>query len=285
MLANNRVRIVGAAIAVLIAASPFQARDATELIECDYDELTVHLAIEPGGETTHPEAPENLAFNWEIGDENSAQTAFGQAAHRIELEVLDNRIIVNSIEPRDCYAEWKNNRLHVWVNGQGVWGVKTRISKALNLNENQVLVTNPDVGGGFGMKAMMYPETYLCAKAAMLLSRPVHWMSERTEAMLSDNAGRDLVSNAELAFDKNYKIMAYRVNTVCNLGAYNSQFAQPIQSELFSKVLMGNYDVQTSCLNVKGVYTNTTQVDAYRVLAARKLFMCSSAQSIERRAI
>ena len=100
------------------------------------------------------------------------------------------------------------------------------------------------------MKAMMYPETYLCAQAAMLLSRPVHWMSERTEAMFSDNAERDLVSNAELAFDKIFKIIAYRVNTVCNLGAYNSQFAQPIQSELFSKVLMGTYDVQTSWLNV-----------------------------------
>ena len=111
-------------------------------------------------------------------------------------------------------------------------------------------VKNPDVGGDFGMKAMMYPETYLCAQAAMLSSRPVHWMSERTEAMLSDNAERDLVSNAELAFDKIFKIIAYRVNTVCNLGAYNSQFAQPIQSELFSKVLMGTYDVQTSWLNV-----------------------------------
>ncbi|MAT88067.1 MAG: xanthine dehydrogenase [Aestuariivita sp.] len=264
MLADKRVRFVGEAIAAIIADTPAQARDAGELIECDYDELPVHLALAPGGETIHPEAPENLAFDWGIGDVNATQTAFEQATHRIALEVLDNRIIVNSIEPRGCYAEWNDNRIHVCVNGQGVWGAKRNIAKALNLNEDQVRVTNPDVGGGFGMKAMMYPETYLCAHAAMLLSRPVHWMSERTEAMLSDNAGRDLVSNAELAFDDNYKIIAYRVNTVCNLGAYNSQFAQPIQSELFSKVLMGTYDVQTSWLNVKGVYTNTTQVDAYR---------------------
>jgi carbon-monoxide dehydrogenase large subunit len=264
MLANKRVRFVGEAIAFIVAGTPAQARDAAELIGCDYDELPVHLAIAPGGKTIHPEAPNNLAFDWGMGDAKATQTAFDQAAHRIALEVVDNRIIVNSIEPRGCYAEWNDNRIHVCVNGQGVWGAKTSIAKALNLNEGQVRVTNPDVGGGFGMKAMMYPETYLCAHAAMLLSRPVHWMSERTEAMLSDNAGRDLVSLAELAFDKEYKITAYRVSTVCNLGAYNSQFAQPIQSELFSKVLMGTYDVQTSWLNVKGVYTNTTQVDAYR---------------------
>jgi carbon-monoxide dehydrogenase large subunit len=264
MLANKRVRFVGEAIAFIVAGTPAQARDAAELIECDYDELPVHLAIAPGGKTIHPEAPNNLAFDWGMGDAKATQTAFDQATHRIALEVVDNRIIVNSIEPRGCYAEWNDNRIHVCVNGQGVWGAKTSIAKALNLNEGQVRVTNPDVGGGFGMKAMMYPETYLCAHAAMLLSRPVHWMSERTEAMLSDNAGRDLVSLAELAFDKEYKITAYRVSTVCNLGAYNSQFAQPIQSELFSKVLMGTYDVQTSWLNVKGVYTNTTQVDAYR---------------------
>ena len=264
MLANKRVRFVGEAIAVIVAETPAQARDAAELIECEYDELPVHLAIAPGGETIHSEAPENLAFDWGVGDVKATQTAFDQAAHSIALKVVNNRIIVNSIEPRGCYAEWDGNRIHVCVNGQGVWGAKTRIAKVLNLKEDQVRVTNPDVGGGFGMKAMMYPETYLCAHAAMLLSRPIYWISERTEAMLSDNAGRDLVSVAELAFDKDYKITAYRVNTVCNLGAYNSQFAQPIQSELFSKVLMGTYDVQTSWLNVKGVYTNTTQVDAYR---------------------
>ena len=264
ILANKRVRFVGEAIAVIVAETPAQARDAAELIECEYDELPVHLAIAPGGETIHSEAPENLAFDWGVGDVKATQTAFDQAAHSIALKVVNNRIIVNSIEPRGCYAEWDGNRIHVCVNGQGVWGAKTRIAKVLNLKEDQVRVTNPDVGGGFGMKAMMYPETYLCAHAAMLLSRPIYWISERTEAMLSDNAGRDLVSVAELAFDKDYKITAYRVNTVCNLGAYNSQFAQPIQSELFSKVLMGTYDVQTSWLNVKGVYTNTTQVDAYR---------------------
>jgi carbon-monoxide dehydrogenase large subunit len=235
MLANKRVRFVGEAIAFIVAGTPAQARDAAELIECDYDELPVHLAIAPGGKTIHPEAPNNLAFDWGMGDAKATQTAFDQAAHRIALEVVDNRIIVNSIEHRGCYAEWNDNRIHVCVNGQGVWGAKTSIAKALNLNEGQVRVTNPDVGGGFGMKAMMYPETYLCAHAAMLLSRPVHWMSERTEAMLSDNAGRDLVSLAELAFDKEYKITAYRVNTVCNLGPIIPSLRSLFKASCFPK--------------------------------------------------
>ncbi|MEL6806976.1 MAG: molybdopterin cofactor-binding domain-containing protein, partial [Pseudomonadota bacterium] len=127
-----------------------------------------------------------------------------------------------------------------------------------------IRVTNPDTGGGFGMKGMMYPEYFVLAHAARDLKRPVRWMSERTEAMLSDNAGRDLTSLTELAFDENNKITAYRVFTEANMGAYNSGFAQAIQTSLFSKVLMGVYDVQTTYLHSVGYYTNTTQVDAYR---------------------
>jgi len=114
------------------------------------------------------------------------------------------------------------------------------------------------------MKAFTYPEYYMVAAAAKALNRPVRWMSERTEAMLSDNAGRDLVSVAELAFDADYKITAYRIKSICNMGAYNSAYAQFIQTELFAKVLMGVYDVQTTWMNAIGIYTNTTQVDAYR---------------------
>lgn len=142
--------------------------------------------------------------------------------------------------------------------------IKRHLSEILGLEPDQVRVTNPDVGGGFGMKSMSYPESFAVAHAARVLDRPVRWMSERTEAMLSDNAGRDLVHDVALAFDADNKILAYRVDTRCNLGAYNSQFGQPIQTDLFSKVLMGVYDVQTTYLHVEGYYTNTTQVDAYR---------------------
>ncbi|NNK77721.1 MAG: molybdopterin-dependent oxidoreductase, partial [Litoreibacter sp.] len=129
---------------------------------------------------------------------------------------------------------------------------------------SDVRVTNPDVGGGFGMKGFDYPEYFVIAHAARVLNRPVRWQAERTESMLTDNSGRDLVSTAELAFDENYKITAYRVYALSNMGAYNSGYGQFIQSDLAAKVLMGPYDVQTAHFRNVGVYTNTTQVDAYR---------------------
>ncbi|PJE36372.1 xanthine dehydrogenase [Pseudooceanicola lipolyticus] len=263
-LAKGRVRFVGEAIACVVAETLDQARDAAELIEFDYDELPAKLDIGPGGETLHDAAPDNLAYDFGIGDEAATQAAFEAAARTVSLEVGDNRIIVNAMEPRGCYAEWDGTRLHLAFGGQGVWGGKSMLSAAFGLDPENVRVTNPDVGGGFGMKAMVYPEYIPVAQAARALGRPVRWMADRTESMLSDNGGRDLVSLAELAFDENNKITAYRVTTRSNLGAYNSNFGQIIQSNLFARVLMGTYDVQTAWLNARGYYTNTVQVDAYR---------------------
>lgn len=264
MLAKGKVRFVGEPVAVVIAETMDQARDAAELIELDVDELPAHMGMARGGEALHGEAPENLAFDWGLGDEDATQKAFDSAARTVALEVGDNRIIVNSLEPRGCYAEWDDGKLHVSNNGQGVWVHKDNLKRVFGLDDEQVRVTNPDTGGGFGMKGMAYPEYFSVAQAARVVGRPVRWMSDRTEAMLSDNGGRDLTSLAELAFDENNKITAYRVSTKCNLGAYNSQFGQPIQTTLFSRVLMGVYEVQTTWLQVKGYYTNTVQVDAYR---------------------
>ena len=243
LLAQNRVRFAGEAVAVVIAESLELARDAAEQIMVDYDELPVHLSLQAGGEPLHNEALENRAFDWGFGTKDATEAAFDKAAHRVRLRIDDNRVIVNALEPRGCFAEWDGNRLHLSVNGQGVWNQKNRLVDMLGLTPEQVRVTNPDVGGGFGMKAMSYPEYYVVAHAAIQLGRPVHWMSDRSEAMLSANAGRDLVSTAELAFDSNYKMTGYRVHSLCNMGAYNSHYAQPIQTELFSKVLTGAYDV------------------------------------------
>ena len=264
LLAEGRVRFVGEPVAIVFAETLAQARDAAEAIVLDIDELPVKLDLAPGGEALHAEAPDNRAFDWGLGDQAAVAAALSAAAHVVRLRVEDNRVIVNAMEPRGCFAEWDGQRLHLSVNGQGVWGPKGQLAKILSLDPADVRVTNPDVGGGFGMKAMTYPEYFLCAHAAMVLGRPIRWMSDRTEAMLSDNAGRDLWHEVALAFDNNLKITAYQVETKCNLGAYNSQFGQPIQTQLFSRVLMGVYDVQTTWLQVEGYYTNTTQVDAYR---------------------
>jgi len=264
MLARGKLRYVGEPVALVVADTLDQARDAAELIELDYEDLPAKMDLAPGGAAVHDTVPDNRAFDWGMGDEAATAAAFKAAARVVSLDVSDNRVIVNSMEPRGCYAEWEGPKLHVAINAQGVWVHKAQMKTAFGLEDAQIRVTNPDVGGGFGMKSMGYPEPFLCAQAARALGKPVRWMSERTEAMLSDNGGRDLTSLAELAFDENNRITAYRVRTKCNLGAYNSQFGQPIQTQLFSRVLMGVYDVQTTWLQVEGYYTNTVQVDAYR---------------------
>jgi len=264
VLAESRVRFVGEAVALIVADTLEAARDAAELVEMDVAEQPVALSLSPGGPTIHPEAPANRAFDYGIGHEAETEAALAAAAHVVRLEVIHNRVIVNPMEPRAAWADWSDGRLHLCVNGQGVWTQKKELARMLGLPEDSVRVTNPDVGGGFGMKAMTYPEYVVLAQAARMLGRPVRWMAERGESMLTDNAGRDLIARAEMGFDADLRITAYRVTVLSNLGAYNSQYGQPIQSELFSKVLTGLYDIPHAWLNTIGTFTNTAPVDAYR---------------------
>jgi carbon-monoxide dehydrogenase large subunit len=264
VLADGRVRFVGEAVACIVAETRAQAVDAAEAVELDIDDLPVKLDLAPGGATIHPEAPANVAYDWGLGDAAAVEAAFAAAAHVVRLRVEHNRILVNAMEPRGAFAEWDGARLHLCVNGQGVWNQKAQLAAQLGLPPDRVRVTNPDVGGGFGMKAMAYPEYVVISAAARMLGAPVRWMSERTEAMLTDNAGRDLVSEAALAFDADLRIAAYHVDILSNLGAYNSQFGQPIQSEVSARVLTGVYAIPRALVRARGIYTNTTQVDAYR---------------------
>ena len=264
ILAEGRVRFVGDPVAFVVADSLAQAKDAAELITLEIETLPVKLDLAPGGTMIHPEAPENVVYDFTMGDLAATEAALARAAHVITHTSHDNRIIVGSLEPRGCYAELVEGRLHLAFNGQGVWGAKGDLVRWFNLTPEEVRVTNPDVGGGFGMKAMGYPEHFLVALAARSLGRPVRWMSERTEAMLSDNAGRDLDVTTTLGFDADLKLVAFRTDSLSNMGAYISQFGQNIQSSLYSKVLTGTYDVQTYHFRNRGVFTNTTQVDAYR---------------------
>ncbi|PJF08758.1 xanthine dehydrogenase family protein molybdopterin-binding subunit [Pseudorhodobacter sp. MZDSW-24AT] len=264
VLARGRVRHVGEAVVMIVAESEAEAQEAAEAVGLAVAALPVKLDVAEGGALLHDAAPANRAYLWEIGDAEAVTAAFDAAAHRVQLEVVHNRIIVNALEPRGCFATWEAGRLHLCVNGQGVWTQRNELARMLGLSRDAVRVTNPDVGGGFGMKAMTYPEYVCVAAAARALGRPVRWVATRGESMLSDNAGRDLVAVAELAFDAGLRVTGYRVNLVSNLGAYNSQYGQPIQSELFSKVLTGVYDIKAAHLRAVGVYSNTTPVDAYR---------------------
>ncbi|MEQ8367746.1 MAG: xanthine dehydrogenase family protein molybdopterin-binding subunit [Roseicyclus sp.] len=264
ILAKGRVRFVGDPVAFIVADTLEQAKDAAELIVLDVDDRPAKLDIAPGGEVIHDEAPDNVAYDFAMGDGAVADAAMATAAHVVTHTSYDNRVIANSIEPRGCYAEMDGDRLHLAVNGQGVWGTKTDVAQFFGWPEDRVRVTNPDVGGGFGMKAMGYPEYLLTAFAAEKLGRPVRWMSDRTEAMLSDNSGRDLHVTTTLGFDADLKLVAFKCDSVSNLGAYVSGFGMGIQSSLYSKVLTGTYDVQAYHFRNRGVFTNTTQVDAYR---------------------
>ena len=264
LLAGDRVCFVGQPVAMVVADTAAQARDAAEMIDLDLDPLPVHLALEPGGPQIHPEAPENIAYDWAIGDEQAVEAAFARAARRVAITVEQPRLLAASMEPRGACAEWDGQRLHLCFSGQGVWTMKERLARMLHLAPADVRVTIPDVGGGFGMKAMPHPEYFVVAHAARALGRAVRWASDRSEAILSDNSARDLRSDAELALDENYRILAYRVRNWSNLGAFNSEFAQGIQSGLFSMVATGAYAIPAAMVHSRGIYTNTTQVDAYR---------------------
>jgi carbon-monoxide dehydrogenase large subunit len=264
VLAQGRVHHLGEAVAMVVADSRAAAVDAAEAIGLDIDDLPAVLSLQDSGPDIHPGVAGNRAFDWGIGDWDHAERALAASAHRIALRVVHNRLSVAPMEPRAAFAEWEAGRLHLCVNGQGVWIQKRELARMLGLPPDQVRVTNPDVGGGFGLKAMVHPEYFAIAVAARALGQPVVWVSDRGEAMLSDNAARDLVTDAEIGFDEDLRVTSYRVNLVSNLGAYNSQFGQAIQSELFSKVLTGIYDIPVATMRAVGVYTNTTPVDAYR---------------------
>lgn len=264
VLATDTVRYVGEAVAFVVATTIAQAKDAAELVGLEIDDLPVKLGLEAGGQEIHAEAPGNIAYDYGLGEEAAVADALSKAAQIVTLTVPDNRIIVCSMEPRGSYAEIEDGRLHVCINGQGVWAAKSDLVHHMKVSKEDIRVTNPDVGGGFGMKGMMHPEAVMVAFATQILGVPVRWMSERTEAMLADNGGRDLSSTVTMGFDTAGKITAYKVENVSNMGAYNSGFAQAIQSLLFTKVMPGTYDIPCAWLHSVGFYTNTNPVDAYR---------------------
>lgn len=266
ILADGYVRFNGEPVVAVVADNAQIALDAAEAIIIDYQDLEPHLDVSAGGVAVHPqEAPDNIAFDWCIGDQNATDQAFANAHHTVKLSVHHNRVIANSMETRGCYGEiGDDGRLHLCLSSQGVWDHKEQISRHLRIDPECLRITTPDVGGGFGMKAMVYPEYCVLAAVTRMLNHSVVWLCERSEGMLSDNAGRDLVSDAEMAFDHDYRIVGYRVFTRCNLGAYNSQEGQSIQSSVGSKVLTGVYAIDRAFYRVQGIYTNTTQIDAYR---------------------
>ncbi|MCX7319532.1 MAG: xanthine dehydrogenase family protein molybdopterin-binding subunit, partial [Hyphomicrobiales bacterium] len=270
-MAPDTVRFVGQAVAVVIAETKNQAKDAAEAVVVEYEELpavsSMKAAIAPGAPQLHPEAPGNVVYDWSIGDEKATNDAFAKAAKVVSLDLTNNRLVPNAMEPRAAVAEYDPAEEHftLYTTSQNPHVARLVLSAFYNVaQEHKLRVIAPDVGGGFGSKIFIYPEEMVALWASKKVERPVKWTGDRSEAFLTDAHGRDHMSHAEMAFDANNKILGLRVKTHANFGAYMSLFSSSVPTYLYATLLSGQYNIPAIYAEVMGVYTNTTPVDAYR---------------------
>ncbi len=268
LLVRDRVRHVGDAVAMIVAESLDQARDAAELIAVDYRELPAvpGLAAVETGATVWEQAPGNLCLDWETGDAAAVEAGFARAAKVAELTLVNNRIVVNSLEPRGAVGvvDEATGARTLYVSTQGPHGVRDVIAKVLNIDAGGFRCVSPDVGGGFGMKIFPYREHALVLWAAGKLGRPVKWIAERGESFISDTQGRDHISHARLAMDAEGRFLALSVDTKADLGAYLSLYGPAIPTVAGSGMLAGLYATPAIHVRVRSYFTNTLPVDAYR---------------------
>ncbi|HEY2755426.1 MAG TPA: xanthine dehydrogenase family protein molybdopterin-binding subunit [Pseudolabrys sp.] len=268
-LAAGKVNHIGDAVAVVIAATQAQGRDAAEKVNVEYEPLApvIDLANAKSGPQIHEIAPKNTIYEWSLGDAKATDTAFAQAKHVTRLDIVNNRLAPNAIEPRAALAEYDSgtDQLTLWNTSQNPHVARLVIAAFVGMApEHKLRVIAPDVGGGFGSKIFIYPEEVVCLWAARKIQRPVKWTSDRSEAFLTDAHGRDHITHAELALDDHGKILALRAHTIANLGAYMSTFSSSVPTYLYATLLSGQYDIPHIYCEVDAVYTNTVPVDAYR---------------------
>ena len=270
ILARGKVRHVGQPVAFVVAESLELAKDAAESIEVDYDPLPAvtdtERAASPEAPKLWDEAVDNIAVHWRLGDSNASDAAFAAAHRVVRTELVNNRLIVASMEPRGAIGRFDagTGEYTLIANNQGAHLLRSALAGVLGVAEGALRVVTPDVGGGFGMKAFAYPEQAGVLWAARRLARPVRWIAERGEAFLADTQGRDHVSRLELALDANGRFLALRVRTIANIGAYLSLFSLNIPTECHGLALPAVYDWGAIDLDVRVVFTNTAPVDAYR---------------------
>ena len=268
-LAQGKVRYVGDHVAVIIADTLAEAKDAAEKINVSYGVLPANAdtASAMKSAALHDVAPDNRVYDWHLGDKAATEAAFAKAAHITKLDIINNRLVPNPMEPRAAVGEYEEGSgvfcLH--TTSQNPHVARLVLSAFIGIApENKLRVIAPDVGGGFGAKIFIYAEETVCVWAAKKVGRPVKWTSDRTEAFLSDAHGRDHVSHAEMALDANNKIIGLRVKTTANLGAYLSTFSSSVPTYLYAPLLSGQYNIPAIYAEVDAVYTNTSPVDAYR---------------------
>ena len=270
-LAVEHARFVGDAVAVVIADDAYTARDAAELVMVDYEALPAAVqaeeALKPGAPVVHESAPGNLAFHWTIGDKAKTDAAFASAPVVVRQRLVNQRLAPVAIEPRASLASYApaSDELTLYVTSQNPHVHRLIMGGfVLGLPEHKFRVIAPDVGGGFGSKIFIYPEEMVALWASKKVERPVKWTGDRTEAFLTDAHGRDHLTKAEMAFDKDNKVTGLRVKTYANLGAYMSLFSSSVPTYLYATLLSGQYNIPNIFAEVISVYTNTVPVDAYR---------------------
>jgi carbon-monoxide dehydrogenase large subunit len=271
VLAVDRVRHVGEPVALVLAETLLQAKDAAELIELDIaDEPSVssiERALEPDAPQLWSETPGNVAFHWQIGDRDATAQAFAKAAHVAKLEIVNSRVICNAMEPRAAIGEYDAGKQEftLYLSTQNPHVQRVLLATTtLRVPESKIRVVSNDVGGGFGSKAFHYNEDVLVLWAARRIGRPVRWTAERSESFVSDRHGRDHLTHVELALDRTAKFLGLRVSTSANMGAYYSTFGPAIPTYYYAPMLCGTYVIPAVYCDVKGVWTNTVPVDAYR---------------------
>jgi carbon-monoxide dehydrogenase large subunit len=271
VLQGERVRHVGDPVALVIAETRAQARDAADLVTVDYEVLAAVVdtarADAMDAPRLHEAAVNNICFNWELGDGAATDAAFAAAAHVARIDLINNRLVANAIEPRAAIGEYDRaaGRYTLYTTSQNPHVIRLLMGAyVLNIPESRLRVVAPDVGGGFGSKIYHYAEEAIVTWAARKVGRPVKWTADRAESFVSDAQGRDHVSHAELALDKDGRFLALRVKTIANLGAYLSTFAPAIPTYLYGTLLAGLYTTPAIHVAVKAVFTNTVPVDAYR---------------------
>ena len=270
-LVPDVVRHVGDQVAVVIAETKNQAKEAAQAVDVDYEDLpavaTIDAALAPNAAAVWPEASNNVCYDWHIGDHDATMAAIAGAAHTVEIELVNNRLIPNAMEPRAAIGEYDDStgQHTLFTTSQNPHLIRLLLGAfVMQIPEHKLRVVAPDVGGGFGSKIYHYAEEAIVVWAAKKIGRPVKWTAERSESFMSDAHGRDQKNYAKLALDKDGKFVGLHVQTTANMGAYLSTFAPAVPTYLHATLLAGVYTTPAIYAEVKAVFTHTVPVDAYR---------------------
>ena len=270
-LAVGKVRHVGDAVVVVVAETREQAKDAAELVKVDYKPLDAVVdvveAAKSGAPQVHKDVPNNIPFDWELGDKEAADKAIAAAAHVTSLEYANQRLIPNAIEPRCAIGDYDDTRDHytLYTSSQNPHVIRLLMSAfVMGIPEHKVRVVSPDVGGGFGSKIFHYAEEVIAMWSSKRICRPVKWTAERSESFVTDAHGRDHFTRAEMGFDSDGNVVGLRIDTHANMGAYFSTFGPCVPTYLYGTLMQGLYTTPAVHVNVTAVFTNTVPVDALR---------------------